>query len=264
MAENILKPISLWTEEHDAFCLEHSITPSAKLFWQWLVYRGEEKEHEPDLEKEFNRWVAKKRKNNKPYDPKTLKTAIKQLAEHSIINIIRKFSWKEYRFFLRPLNWLMPKKKFRNSASISKTEPSKAQTTVEEVYQQQHDSNCEISQHDNSNRDNSDVADRTKLKPRVSEETKQEIKQLCQDADIQLPDKCQVFYYPIENIKVSLGFLKLRNKYDTVYNKIGWLINCLRYEYWEELENKYFLQTKGVIGKDSPFYDYYCCPTQKE
>jgi hypothetical protein len=111
-----------WTDKYDAHCLEHGLTPSAKLLWQWLVYQGENQELEPDLQEGFNKWVGKKR--GKPYDPKTLKTAIKQLSDCAVINIPRKFSWKVYRIFLRPLEWLAPKKKSRNPAQISNLDPS--------------------------------------------------------------------------------------------------------------------------------------------
>jgi hypothetical protein len=111
-----------WTDKYDAHCLEYGLTPSAKLLWQWLVYQGENQELEPDLKEEFNKWVGKKR--GKPYDPKTLKTAIKQLSDCAVINVLREFSWKVYRIFLRPLEWLTPKKKSRNPAQISNLDPS--------------------------------------------------------------------------------------------------------------------------------------------
>ncbi|MBW4477866.1 MAG: hypothetical protein KME54_13595 [Tolypothrix brevis GSE-NOS-MK-07-07A] len=42
-----------WTDKYDAYCLEHGLTPSAKLLWQWLVYQGENQELEPELKEEF-------------------------------------------------------------------------------------------------------------------------------------------------------------------------------------------------------------------
>lgn len=120
-----------WTNKHDEFCLEHVLTPSAKLLWQWLVYSGENKELEPDLQEEFNNWVASKR--GKPFDPKTLKTAIKQLDGCGVLNIVRKFSWKVYRLFLRPLDWLTPKKKPRYSKRFSNLQPSNAVTAEDGV-----------------------------------------------------------------------------------------------------------------------------------
>ena len=50
-----------WTEEHEAFCYQHQITPAAKTLWQWLMRQGEiSSEIEPNLA-EFNEWVAKVR-----------------------------------------------------------------------------------------------------------------------------------------------------------------------------------------------------------
>lgn len=120
-----------WTSKHDEFCLIHAFTPSAKLLWQWLVYGGENKELEPDLQEEFNEWVGKKR--GKPFDPKTIKTALKQLDDCGLINIVRKFSWKVYRLFLRPLDWLTPRKKPRYSERFSNLDPSNGISAEEEV-----------------------------------------------------------------------------------------------------------------------------------
>lgn len=120
-----------WTSKHDEFCLEHHLTPSAKLLWQWLVYGGENKELEPDLHEEFNKWVGKKR--GKAFDPKTLKTAIKQLDDCGIVNIVRKFSWKVYRLYLRPLEWLAPKKKPRYSERFPNLDPSNSTSVEKEV-----------------------------------------------------------------------------------------------------------------------------------
>jgi hypothetical protein len=83
------------------------------------------------LKKEFNNWVGKKR--GKPYDPKTLKSAIKQLDDCAVINILRKFSWKVYRICLRPLDWLTPKKKSRFAEQISSLYPSTSTSAESEV-----------------------------------------------------------------------------------------------------------------------------------
>jgi len=123
--------VTAWTNKHDEFCLEHNFTYSTKLLWQWLVYGGENKELEPDLQEEFNEWVGKKR--GKPYDPKTLKTAIKQLDAWGVINIVRKFSWKVYRLYVRPLDWLTPRKKPRYSERFSNLDPSNSISVEEEV-----------------------------------------------------------------------------------------------------------------------------------
>jgi hypothetical protein len=219
MTQNTQKSINLWTEEHDAFCFEHRIAPAAKQFWQWLVYRGEEREHEPDLTEEFNTWVAKKR--GKPYDPKTLKTAVKQLTEHSIINILRKFSWKTYRFFLRPLDWLMPKKKVRNSEQISKIQDSNPPSADEEVMQQQQSS----------------IEDNTKL---------------LADNGIYFNEKeKEVLERPTVEIKLALAMFELRGGHKEVQrNPEGWIRTCLRCRFWDEPRNylmllKYFLKQAG-------------------
>ncbi|MBW4571838.1 MAG: hypothetical protein KME31_28615 [Tolypothrix carrinoi HA7290-LM1] len=123
-ANKTVYSVTAWTNKHDEFCLEHALTPSAKLLWQWLTYGGENKELEPDLQDEFNKWVAEKR--GRPYDPKTIKTAIKQLDDCGLVNIVRKFSVKIYILFLRPLDWLTPRKKPRYSEQFSNLSTSNA------------------------------------------------------------------------------------------------------------------------------------------
>jgi hypothetical protein len=88
--------VTNWSLKHDECSLENHLTPSAKLLWHWLVDNSKKGvgfgELEPDLQKEFNNWVAKHR--GKPFDPKTIKSAIKQLISCSLITVLRKFSCK--------------------------------------------------------------------------------------------------------------------------------------------------------------------------
>ena len=197
------KSSSLWTDKHDAHCLEHKITASAKLLWQWLVYKGEGQELEPDLKEDFNKWVGKKR--GKPFDPKTLKTAIKQLADCAVINILHRFSWKEYKIFLRPLEWLVPKKKSRNPEQISNLYPSNPELSEELDKQQQLTS----SNHD-----------------------------LLQSEGFQFNTvEPEVLNRPENEIKLSVVMFKLRGGSKKIPNPEGWLRTCLRMRLWEEPRN---------------------------
>jgi hypothetical protein len=143
------------------------------------------------------------------------------------------------------LEWLEPlrkrveqKSEIRiDSSKISPQTHENSSVTHQEVNQQQH----------------------LDIKPstHVSDETKNEIKQLAQKVDIQLPEKCEVYYYPIEKIFLALNLVYLRNKRDSIDNRIGLLIDCLRWEYWEEPENKRLLHKAGIITPESLYYDYY-------
>ena len=188
---------------HDAHCLEHKLTGSAKLLWQWLVYKGEGQELEPDLKEDFNNWVGKKR--GKPYDPKTLKTAIKQLIDCAVINLLHRFSWKEYKIFLRPLEWLAPKKKSRNPEQISNLYPSNPEPSEDLVKQQQLSS----SNHD-----------------------------LLQNEGFQFNTvEPEVLNRPENEVKLSVVMFKLRGGFEKIPNPEGWLRTCLRMRLWEEPRN---------------------------
>lgn len=102
-----------WTPQHDAYCLERGITPSAKLLWQWLIRRNSGLEQEPDLA-EFNSWIEKHR--GKGYHRDTLKAAIAQLIEHKVIEPLKKFTWRIWRIVLRPINAIICPPKLRKKS----------------------------------------------------------------------------------------------------------------------------------------------------
>lgn len=204
--------VTAWTSKHDEFCLANNITPSAKLLWQWLVYKGENKELEPDLQQEFNTWVAKKR--GKPYDPKTLKIAIKQLDDCGLINIVRKFSWKVYRLFLRPLGWLAPKKKPRYSERFSNLEESNGISAEKGV--------------DNNNIIHSSVSDEDKKRL--------EIIKLCSQYGYKNYPKT-IFLYSIEEIKAGLDRWS-KEEYDELERQHSILHLCAEYGIYFNPSNK--------------------------
>jgi hypothetical protein len=256
-----------WTNKHDEFCLEHAITPSAKLLWQWLVYGGENKELEPDLQDEFNEWVAKKR--GKPFDPKTIKTAIKQLDDCGLINIVRKFSWKVYRLFLRPLDWLTPRKKPRYSERFSNLDASNGTSAEDEV----NNNNIilsSISEEDKkrleiiklceqygykdypkaiftySVEEIKSILDRTSAEEYEELERQHSILHLCAEYGIYFnpnnKNTQELFLHSLEEeIKPALNHFVQKGGHETdckgepiIRFPNGWLIRCLRESWWEE------------------------------
>ncbi|MGI8500150.1 MAG: hypothetical protein ACR2LR_03305 [Hassallia sp.] len=256
MPQNDNKPVprvTAWTKKHDEYCLQYKIPNSAQKLWHWLICYGQVgKRIEPSL-KEFNDWIESER--GKPYCYKQLKNAFNKLLECKLLKLIRQYNWHEFKLIIKPLDWLEPRNKtsekkseFENSNSKTQAETIENQSkNLDTVYQQQHSIDPK----------EKEVANSTRTKPQVSPETKQEIKQLCKTADIQLPEKCEIFYYPIEEIKISLGFLKIRNKRDRIPNRIGWIIDCLQNKYYLEPENQRVLQHLGIISVDSLLYEYY-------
>lgn len=243
MSHNSLNNTNFWTQKHQELCLKYGIKAAYQQFWYWLInYAKPGKVIEITLH-EFNAWVEKQ--TGESLSQRHLKNLIKRLLDFGLVKLLKKYNWHEFKLIIKPIEWLEPRKiqaeqkseNFTNSSTLAAQPQENTSENSQDVNQQQHIS--------------------SPINTHVSEETKNEIKQLCLSADIHLPDKCEIYYYPKEKITIALGFLLLRNKRDTIPNRIGWLIDCLRWEYWEEPENKRLLQHKGVITKDSPFYEYY-------
>ncbi len=243
MTQNRNNNNNFWTQKHQELCLKFGIKGAAQLLWHWLIHYGQAgKQIEPDLS-EFNAWVEKER--GKGFSAKHLKNIFAKLLDCGLIKLVKQYTWKVFKLIVKPLDWLEPlrkkleqkSQKLTNTSNLAAETPENSSEKFQEVNQQQQ----LISS----------------VNTHVSNETKEKIQQLCITASIHLPEKCEVYYYPIEKIFIAVNFLLLRNKRDVVDNRIGWLIDCLRWEYWNEPENKRLLQHKGVITKDSPFYEYY-------
>ena len=257
-----------WNKEYDEFVLQNNFTPSAKLLWQWLGYYGVNKELEPDLQKEFNSWVTKHR--GKPFDPKTIKAAIKQLNDCNVLNIVRKYSWKLYRLFLKPLDWIKPKKKVRKSEQISKTHPSNGTSADEEVnnnniihtpsfedreLQRRADiiSLCEKYGYKDypksiftySVEQLKTVLDRWSKEQYAELERQHSILHLCAEYGIYFnpshKNTQELFLNDLEDIKPALEYFVAKGGHETnpngkpiIARPNGWLISCLRERWWEE------------------------------
>jgi hypothetical protein len=212
-----------WTQEHDSFCLENKICPSAKLLWQWLINQGElGEESEPDLG-EFNQWVAKHR--GKGYCRLTLKNAFAQLVESRVIQLLKQYSWKVVKIVTRPLDWLKPKKNLRNR---NKTCDSPASNPL----------NTENAQDSNSI-------------PSNSPPNKDEVIEICAEAGIFYdPEKpAEIFNYPIDDIRLGIELFKVRrvsSSGNPIRNPEGWLIDCLRWRYWERPTFSGLLSAFGI------------------
>lgn len=221
-----------WTLSHDAYCLTYSLTPSAKLLWQWFVKMGEGLELEADLQLEFNNWVTKKR--GKPYDPKTLKSAIAQLNDNSIIKIVRRYSWKIYKLFLRPLDWLTPKKKSQDQGEISAFHGSNRTTAESEV-----------------NNNNNIVID-----DEIIEEA-EKVLTVCEENGIVFnPVKSpEILDYSLENVNMAIECFIAAGGHEVdrfgrrkIRNPQGWLLKCLRYGYWEKTDSWSFYSLLSAFG----------------
>lgn len=226
------KVTSTWTLKHDAYSLAHSLTPSAKLLWQWLVKEGEGLEIETDLQTEFNNWVYKQR--GKPYDPKTLKSAIAQLGNCAVINVVRKYSWKIYKIFLRPLDWINPKKNIRSSEQNSTLRTSKPDEAKDGL----------------NNNNNTYISDE-------QIQNAEEVLTVCETNGIVFnPIKSpEILDYTIEEVNLAIECFIAAGGHEVnrfgrrkIRNPQGWLLECLRNAYWEKVEGWSFYNLLAAFG----------------
>ncbi|OYD93129.1 hypothetical protein CDG76_20770 [Nostoc sp. 'Peltigera membranacea cyanobiont' 210A] len=243
MPQNSQNNPNFWTQKHQELCLKYRIKAAYQQFWCWLTnYAKPGKVIEVTLH-EFNAWVEKQ--SGQPLSERHLKNLLKRLLEFGLVRLIKKYNWHELKLIIKPLEWLEPPRKRAEKRSEIRIDSSKISPQTQENSSLPHE---EPSQQQQLN-----------IKPNnhVSDETKNEIKQLAQKVDIHLPEKCEVYSYPIEKIFLALNLVFLRNKRDSIDNRIGLLIDCLRWEYWNEPENLRLLHKAGIITPESLYYDYY-------
>lgn len=228
MAQKLSIPSSPWTNKHEEFCFENKLPPICRILWQWLLREGMVgTEIEPDLS-EFNEWIEKSR--GKKYAHHYLKKAFNLLIEKRIVQIIKPFCWKINRILVRPIDWLKPRKKqqkknLQNSNGSYNSQPSNHTTVAEGDY-----SSSEFSMEEQAY---------------IEEEQQRqhEILTLCAEYEIYFnPEKQpEVLTHDIEDVRCALQHYVKRGggKFDCfgnpkILNPQGWLINCLRGEYWED------------------------------
>jgi hypothetical protein len=241
MHKTIKKFISQWTDEHEAFCLKLGIKCAAQQLWYWLTTNEEiGKEIEIDLI-DFNQLVGKKR--GEPYCNRHLKQVFAKLEELEVIKVVKPYSWHVFKLIIKPLDWLKPPRKqsFQNNTNSSNLQAENPVTPTnfsDGVSQQQSYSLPTLEE--------------------VSEETKQEIRDLCnKEAGLELPEICDIYRYSIEEVQAALELLKFQCKKKVIARRVGWLVQCLRHRYWEELENQWILENMGVISTFDTYTDIY-------
>lgn len=210
MTENTYKSNLPWSEEHEAYCYKHRISPAAKILWQWLMRQGEiSEEVEPDLAS-FNAWVKTVR--GKGYCHKYLKMIFDELVEHRVIQVVKKYSWKIFKLLVRPLEWLNPpkkkcRKKSQNSDFTSTLDPTKDSSVVPGSLQQQQ-----------SNIDNN-------------------LASLADEGIIFNPDEKEVLDRPQNEIKLAIMMFNIQGGLEKIRNPEGWIRTCLRKRIWEHPTN---------------------------
>ena len=95
-----------WTRKHNKFSVQNRLTPTARELWQWLLDEMPEGSNEIIDLRDFNKWV--KRTRGFPHDPKTVKSAAKQLKDKGVLTNAKNYTAYVWKCTLQPIRVLMP------------------------------------------------------------------------------------------------------------------------------------------------------------
>ena len=194
---------TVWTDKHQAFCYQQKLPPSAQALWQWLLMH--QKPDKPDIEfnlQAFNKHVTKSR--GRPYDPKTLKRAAAALVESGAIidEGSERFQWNWKRWILRSIKLL-----------VDKIRPRKKCPRVDTNAEKQASNQQSVSNHQ-------------------KQQQQSKLFDLCSQAGIYYRPGAEVFDYSIEEVQNAIAHFQRRGGHEKIDNPQGWLIDCLRGEWW--------------------------------
>lgn len=128
--------MTIWTKKHTTFSVQNRLTPTARELWQWLLDEIPEGSSEIIDLRDFNKWVEKT--CGFPHDPKTVKSAAKQLREAGILSHPKSYTAYVWRWTLKSINLLLPpisrpKKKSASPPQIPDLDPSNPESLVDEA-----------------------------------------------------------------------------------------------------------------------------------
>jgi hypothetical protein len=95
-----------WTRKHNKFSVQNRLTPTARELWQWLLDELPSGSNEIIDLREFNKWVNRTR--GFPHDPKTVKSAAKQLRDKGVLTHAKSYTAYVWKCTLQSIRVLMP------------------------------------------------------------------------------------------------------------------------------------------------------------
>ena len=129
--------MTIWTKKHTTFSVQNRLTPTARELWQWLLDEIPEGSSEIIDLRDFNKWVKKTR--GFPHDPKTVKSAAKQLRDAGVLIHPKSYTTYVWRWTLKSINLLLfpisrpTKKKSALAPQIPDLDPSNPESPVDEA-----------------------------------------------------------------------------------------------------------------------------------
>lgn len=225
----------IWTEKHLQIALQHTLTPSARDLYEYLVLEGYEgKPQVLDL-REFNKFILKRR--GKAYDRRTIKAARIFLEEKGLLTACQKFTAFVHHVTLRAISALFKPKKQGDNQCRSRS--------LIATFQAPNSTSAAQGAHTTT----TELKIDTRI-PEWAEDFAQDIEtnlDLCEQAGINYSAEDAVFILDCdpEEVKAAIAYTLPRAK----KNPAGYLRKCLEKRYWESKQPACFSDVLIAIAR---------------
>lgn len=244
MTQNTLKNDKTWTEKHLKFAIKFRLKGVCQTLWEWLISLSKKSEEIEFNIQEFQEYCKKLRAT--PHCLKWVRKMFDKLILLRIVSIDKDFGHDSYRINLRHPDLVIPKKRketnfhyvqVNSNLETSNDCHSKTDSTSSSTPSNSLES---IDSTDNGSSDNSNNHSTNEIEDGFHEhKRKLQIIKACAKFGILFnPKKItthELYKYAFEDITESLELFKKRNDRKTIDNPQGWLIDCLRYKYYEDV-----------------------------
>ena len=244
MTQNSNKNTEIWTQKHVEYSIKYDLGDVCKELWQWLLTLGKEGKKLEFTLKEFTEYTKKLRGK-----ARTFHWAVKQFEKLIFLRIIRihkNFGHHSYTAELRHPDDTKPKiRKERNLNYHQVTLEKETSNDCNSVSCSNSSSSTLNNGESAPHTDNlpGNESNQTDEKPKLIDEKEKKrrlrIIQACAKHGILFnPKKAtteQLYKYQYDEVLNALEMYSIRNESTIITNPPGWLIECLRWKFHEDL-----------------------------
>lgn len=222
--------MTIWTKRHATYCVQNRLTPTAIVLWQWLLHEMPEGRTEIIDLHDFNKWVKETR--GKPHDPKSVKSATKQLIKVGILTRAQRYTSYVWKWTLKSINLLLP------PTPPPMPKKSAAKPKIPDLQAQ----NDKTSETGTTSSSNINLEEKSKDADEILAE--------CEAAGIPFvkAERPKVLNYPLHQVKIALAYFRFRfpdrESQLEIRSFQGTLIYFLRQQCWNYNIN--FLMYLGI------------------
>lgn len=263
MTQNASKNDKTWTEKHLNFVIKYKLKGVCQTLWEWLVsLSNKSKDIEFNL-KEFQQYV--KKLTGKANAFHHVRSMFDKLVFLRIVNIDKDFGHNTYRIQLRHPDATIPKiRKEKNlhyhQVTLEKQPSNNCHSDAgynSSSSPQNSDLSMDCTDDISCNNVNNQPENTNQLDIKEHHRKLQIIKACAKFGILFNPKKStteEIYKYPLEDITASLELFRKRNKGGLIDNPQGWLIDCLRYKYYEDVlytEESFIADIREIFTNNS-------------